>query len=94
MLEAFGAGNANPDVVGEVADCVRAGVVVVVVSRCAAGPVAPIYGVGGGHDLAAAGAVFGGTLRAPKARLLLAAALAAGGDRDEVVARLHPHVEV
>lgn len=92
VLQAFGAGNANPPVVAEVAHCVEAGVVVLVVSRCREGPVAPIYGGGGGVDLAAAGAVFAGNLRAPKARLLLTAALGATPDAAAAVARLRPHL--
>jgi L-asparaginase len=50
---------------------------VLVVSRCPAGDAAPVYGGGGGVDLARAGALFGGNLRGPKARVLLMAALAA-----------------
>lgn len=92
VLQAFGAGNANPAVVAEVECCVQAGVVVLVVSRCREGPVAPIYGDGGGVDLAAAGAVFAGNLRAPKARLLLTAALSATPDAAAAVARLRPHL--
>ena len=78
VLEAFGAGNANPDVVAEVAAAVAQGVVVLVSSRCHSGPVEPIYGAGGGVDLVRAGAHFAADLRAPKARLLLMAALSAG----------------
>lgn len=92
VLAAFGAGNANPTVVAEVARCVAAGVVVLVVSRCHEGPVAPVYGGGGGVDLAKAGAVFAGNLRAPKARLLLAAALSAAPDAAAAVSRLRPHL--
>jgi L-asparaginase len=45
-------------------------------TRVAAGPVAAIYGNGGGLDLLAAGAVPTGVLRPSQARILLAALLA------------------
>lgn len=80
VLECFGLGNANHAVVEATRRAVERGVVVVVVSRCPSGSVAPVYGNGGGHDLDAAGAIFGGDLSGPKARVLLMAALAAGGD--------------
>ncbi|MBV9817920.1 MAG: asparaginase [Solirubrobacterales bacterium] len=92
VLEAFGVGNANPDVVAAVAEAVEAGVVVLVTSRCHAGAVAPLYGNGGGHDLALAGAVPAGDLRGPKARMLLMAALGAARGRPGravELARLH-----
>ena len=75
VLEAFGRGNATPAVTAAVADAVRAGVVVLVTSRCPQGRVLPIYGDGGGKDLAAAGARFCGDLTGVKARILLAVLL-------------------
>lgn len=77
VLEAFGLGDATPAVAAEVERAVGAGVAVLVVSRCPDGDAAPLYGGGGGADLARAGALFGGNLRGPKARVLLMAALAA-----------------
>ncbi len=50
---------------------VAGGIPVVITSRCPTGRVEPIYGKGGGKDLADAGAIFAGDLRGPKARLLL-----------------------
>jgi L-asparaginase/Glu-tRNA(Gln) amidotransferase subunit D len=47
---------------------------VVVASRCVDGLVEPVYGRGGGTDLAEAGAIFAG----PKARVPLQLAMAAG----------------
>ncbi len=76
VLDALGAGNANPEVVAKVESAVADGVVVLVSSRCHSGLVAPIYGAGGGVDLDRAGAIFAADLRAPKARLLLLLALA------------------
>ncbi|MEJ1109582.1 MULTISPECIES: asparaginase [unclassified Kribbella] len=77
VLAALGAGNPTPAVLRTVAACVRDGIPVLVTSRCGAGPAVPVYGAGGGADLAAAGAVFAGDLGSAKARLLLAAALTA-----------------
>src|SRR5664280_704891 len=49
-------------------------------------------GSGGGVDLERAGAIFAGSLRAPKARLLLAAALGAAPDPVIAIERLRPHL--
>jgi L-asparaginase len=85
VLEATGAGNANPATCAVVAELTAAGVVVVTSTRVAAGPVTPIYGDGGGVDLLAAGAVPSGLLRPSQARMLLAALL--GLHRDPVAVR-------
>jgi L-asparaginase len=85
VLEATGAGNANPAICAAVAELTAAGVVVVTSTRVAAGPVTPIYGDGGGVDLLAAGAVPSGLLRPSQARMLLAALL--GLHRDPVAVR-------
>jgi L-asparaginase len=71
VLECTGRGNANEQVVEGVREAVAAGVAVVVCSRCVEGRVEPVYGRGGGRDLAEAGAVFAGDLAGPKARVLL-----------------------
>ena len=75
VLEATGAGNANPAICAAVRELTEAGVVVVTSTRVAAGPVAAIYGDGGGVDLLRAGAVPSGLLRPSQARMLLAALL-------------------
>jgi L-asparaginase len=80
VLEATGRGNANDQVVEGVREVVDAGVVVAVCSRCVEGRVEPVYGRGGGRDLAEAGALFAGDLAGPKARVLLQLALGAGLD--------------
>jgi L-asparaginase len=85
VLEATGAGNANPAICDAVADVTAAGIVVVTSTRVAAGPVAAIYGDGGGVDLLTAGAVPSGLLRPSQARMLLAALL--GIDDDPAVVR-------
>jgi L-asparaginase len=72
VLEAFGRGNATPQVVAAVKRAATAGIITVVTSRCPQGRVLPVYGDGGGRDLEDAGAIFAGRLRGPKARILLA----------------------
>ena len=95
VLEALGLGNANPGVVREVELCTEAGLPVLVVSRVPSGSVAPVYGDGGGSDLARAGALFGGSLIGQKARILLMVALAArrrsGTPLEELLA---PHLRI
>lgn len=80
VIEGTGRGNANDEVVAGVRDAVARGVTVVVCSRCASGRVEPVYGRGGGRDLAEAGALFAGDLAGPKARMLMQIALGAGLD--------------
>jgi L-asparaginase len=92
VLDAFGAGNVTPAVLSETERSVADGALVLVASRCHAGPVSPIYGAGGGADLASAGALLAGDLRAPKARLLLTLALATTRSADEARAVLHEHI--
>ena len=80
VLEATGRGNANDQVVEGVREAVAAGLPVVICSRCVEGRVEPVYGRGGGRDLADAGALFAGDLAGPKVRVLLQLALGAGQD--------------
>ena len=77
VIEAFGRGNGPAALLPAVARALGTGVPVVITSRCPTGRVAPIYGKGGGKDLADAGAIFAGDLKGPKARLLLMVLLAA-----------------
>lgn len=86
VLEGTGRGNANAVVVEGVREVIAAGVPVVVASRCLAGRVEPVYGRGGGKDLADAGAIFAGDLAGPKARVLVQLALAGGVPVVEAVA--------
>lgn len=72
VLEGFGRGNCPPDFVAATREAVARGVPVLVTSRCGEGRVKPVYGHGGGVDLAAAGAIFAGDLTGQKARILLA----------------------
>jgi L-asparaginase len=95
VLEVFGIGNANHEVLEEVQKSVQGGVSVMVVSRCLEGRAAPIYGNGGGYDLREAGAIFGGSLSGQKARLLLMVGLSAaektGASLEEL---LDPHLDL
>ncbi len=75
VLEAFGRGNATPAINEVVRDAAGRGTPVLVTSRCPQGRVKPIYGKGGGKDLAAAGAIFAGDLSGLKARVLLSVLL-------------------
>jgi L-asparaginase len=86
VLECTGRGNANDHVVPAVREAVDAGVPVAICSRCVEGRVEPVYGRGGGRDLAEAGALFAGDLAGPKARVLLQLALGAGLDPAEALA--------
>ena len=87
VLEGTGRGNANDQVVAAVREAVETGVPVAICSRCVEGRVEPVYGRGGGRDLADAGALFAGDLAGPKARVLLQLALGAGLDPAEALAR-------
>jgi L-asparaginase len=84
VLEAFGRGNGPAALVPIVRAAVAAGVAVVITSRCPTGRVEPIYGKGGGKDLAEAGAIFAGDLKGPKARLLLMVLLSAPETRSRI----------
>jgi L-asparaginase len=92
VLQALGTGNPTPSVLREIEVCLQEGITVLVTSRCAEGPATAVYGAGGGADLAKAGAVFAGSLNAPKARLLLMAALAAEAHPEEALNRLRLHL--
>lgn len=77
VLIGTGAGNATPEFAEAVRRAVDSGVLVALSTRVAAGPVAPMYTGGGAVDLAEAGAVLAGTLRAGQARIAVLSALLA-----------------
>lgn len=77
VLEGFGRGNCPPVFVEATRQAVAAGIPVLITSRCGEGRVKPVYGNGGGVDLAAAGAIFAGDLTGQKARILLSVLLGA-----------------
>lgn len=72
VLVGTGAGNAGEGYLAIVEECVRRDVPIVLATRVARGPVAGIYGNGGGADLLRAGAIPAGTLNPFQARILLA----------------------
>lgn len=79
VIEGTGAGNVPPLAVPAIHDAIKAGVPVVITSRCGAGSVAPLYGYeGGGAQMQKLGCILGGDLVGQKARILLMVALAAG----------------
>ncbi|MER8047547.1 asparaginase domain-containing protein, partial [Streptomyces sp. NPDC094032] len=61
VLVGTGAGNATPEMAEAVREAVSQGVLVVLSTRVASGPVAEVYTGGGAVDLAAAGAVLAGS---------------------------------
>jgi L-asparaginase len=85
VIEGTGRGNANEQVVEAVREATRRDVPVAVCSRCVAGRVEPVYGRGGGRDLAEAGALFAGDLAGTKTRVLLQVALGVGLDPAAIV---------
>jgi L-asparaginase len=91
VLEAFGRGNATPAVTKAAVEAIQQGIPVAVTSRCPQGRVAPIYGAGGGSDLATAGAIFCGDLSATKARILMALLLGGGADQSAIRSVMELH---
>ncbi|TVL89656.1 L-asparaginase [Streptomyces sp. SAJ15] len=87
VLVATGAGNATPEMAAAVAAAVSKGVLVALTTRVPSGPVAEIYTQGGAVDLAAAGAVLTGTLRAGQSRIAVLAAVLATPDADDTDGR-------
>ena len=83
VIEGMGAGNIG-DELAQAAKAAAKKVPVVLTTRVDHGPVEGIYGgAGGGATLADAGVISSGTLRAPQARILLAAAISTDTDPAE-----------
>jgi L-asparaginase len=81
VIEAMGRGNVPPPMRPGIAEAIDRGVPVVVVSRCVTGRVLDRYGYeGGGYDLRRLGAILGGGLSGPKARIRLMVALGSSSD--------------
>ncbi|MBN9643120.1 asparaginase [Corynebacterium mendelii] len=79
VVEALGGGNVGPGMGRAIADALHDGIPVVITTRVPRGEVHGSYGgAGGGATLKAAGAIGSRYLRAGQARVLLAAAIAAG----------------
>lgn len=86
VVEGMGAGNVGTDFAAGIEDAMKKGVKVVMSTRVAQGPVEGVYGgVGGAATLFDAGVLGSGYLRAPQARIALAAALATQTDPAEVL---------
>lgn len=80
VIEGMGAGNIG-DELAQAAKAAAKKVPVVLTTRVDHGPVEGIYGgAGGGATLADAGVISSGTLRAPQARMLLAAVISTDTD--------------
>lgn len=92
VIEGMGAGHVPADA-AEAVGALAAAMPVVLASRCATGPVfTETYGYPGGEiDLIRRGAIPGGLLSGPKARLLLGLALRGGGGRDMAQAAFAPY---
>lgn len=85
VVAATGAGNVPPASLPGLRAALAAGVPVVLVTRCAEGRVAPLYGYdGGGQMLRELGIIFGQDLPGPKARIKLMVALGTTSDVAEI----------
>jgi L-asparaginase len=83
VVAGTGLGNTTGVIESAVADAIKAGVPVVITSRCVGGTTAPVYGgPGGGETLRSHGVIDGGDLSAQKARLKLALVLKAVGSNN------------
>lgn len=91
VLQATGSGNANQVMCEAIADATAAGVVIVTSTRVHAGPVLPVYGAGGGKDLATAGAIPSGLLRPSQSLVMLSLLLGLGMDREEITQTFARH---
>ncbi|HSK52178.1 MAG TPA: asparaginase [Clostridia bacterium] len=89
VVAATGAGNTTPTLLAAAERAMRAGIPVVLASRCPGGRASPDYAFrGGGATWARAGALVAGTLCATKVRVAVALGLGAGLDRDGLGALL------
>jgi L-asparaginase len=82
VVEATGSGNTSVGLLDAAAGAMAAGIPVVLTTRCPAGRAGTAYAFpGGGATWVRAGALLGGYLGGPKARVAVALALGAGLDR-------------
>jgi L-asparaginase len=85
VVAATGTGNTHPGLLDAAREVMAAGHPVVLSTRAHAGPVKPAYAFpGGGADWARSGAILAGSLPALKARVLLALALGAGVEGEDL----------
>lgn len=76
VIEAMGRGNLPLSVLSEIKRGLSKGVIIIIVSRCISGRVFESYGYeGGGKRLSDLGAIMGGDMSGPKARIKLMLAL-------------------
>jgi L-asparaginase len=89
VVAATGGGNTSPAMLDAGIRAIEAGVPVVLVSRVPAGAAGTGYAFrGGGATWVRAGAILGGSLSGPKARVALSLGLGAGMSRDDLTAFL------
>jgi L-asparaginase len=89
VVEATGAGNTSAGLLEAASRAIRAGIPVVLTTRCPAGAASDAYAFpGGGATWVRAGALMAGHLGGPKARVALALGLGAGLDRAGLAALL------
>ena len=89
VIEATGAGNTSAAVLDAAIRAMRAGIPIVLTTRCPAGAASADYAFpGGGATWVRAGAMLAGTLSGPKARIALALGLGAGLDQTGLAALL------
>lgn len=85
VIEAMGRGNIPPLMAEAVERAIKAGIVVVMVTRCFKGRVMDSYGYpGGGKQLRNAGVIFGDRLPGQKARMKLILALGYTNDKEKI----------
>jgi L-asparaginase len=85
VLEGFGRGNVPPTLTEPIEKCIKAGVPVVLVSRCYKGRVLDIYGYkGGGAALKRLGVILGHEQSSQKARIKLMVLLGSGLEIEEI----------
>ena len=90
VIEGAGTGNTPQDLLAACADAMRAGIPVVMTSRCLSGSARPAYAFPGGSvDWSKAGAIFAEYLGGLKARIALSLGLGAGMNRESLVELFH-----
>ena len=93
VVEGVGSGNVNAEVNEAIQYALAKKVPVVITTRVYNGAVEPVYGdKGGGQDLVDEGAILGGALISPKARLLLIIALLKHGNDHKAIKRVFSRV--
>jgi L-asparaginase len=87
VLEALGRGNVPPASVPAIERAIAQGMPVILTSRCPKGRVLDTYAYdGGGHQLTQRGAILGGMLPGPKARIKLMLLLGSGMNLQQIKA--------